>query len=169
MSAGVSYSWQGLPSRTGRRVEARLRVIPNLHLGAGIGGVQQTRPPAAPCNSYQTKVVMGSLMPLELHLVGVKMVGVRTAHPHPHLNPYLCVSFLLHPRQRSPVAMWNGGGHRLRMWLEVPSQTMHTGGNGELVVETAGWSSASPRQLPLRLSSPTLLTPETGKDLEKVV
>ena len=149
MSAGVSHSWQGHPSRTGRRVEARLRVIPNLHLGAGIGGVQQTGSPAAPCNSCQTKVVMGSLMPLEVHLAGVKMVGVRTAHPHPHLNPHLCASFLLPPPKKSPVAMWNGGGHRLRMWLGVPSQTMHTGGNGVLVVEIAGWSSASPRQLPL--------------------
>lgn len=34
-------------------------------------------------------------MPLEVHLAGVKMVGVRTAHPHLHLNPYLCASFLL--------------------------------------------------------------------------
>ncbi|KAK0152198.1 LINE-1 retrotransposable element ORF2 protein [Merluccius polli] len=38
-----------------------------------------------------------------------------------------------------------------------------------MVARTAGWSSASFRQLPLRLSSPTLLTPEVGKDLEKVV
>ena len=43
----------------------------NLHLGTGTGGVQLTGPPAAPCNSCQTKVVMGSLMPLEVHLVGV--------------------------------------------------------------------------------------------------
>ncbi|KAK0133469.1 Craniofacial development protein 2 [Merluccius polli] len=38
-----------------------------------------------------------------------------------------------------------------------------------MVVKTVGWSSTSFRQLPLRLSSPTLLTPEMGKDLEKVV
>lgn len=55
------------------------------------------------------------------------------------------------------------------MWLGVPSQTMHTGGNGVMVARTAGWSSTSFRQLPLRLSSPTLLTPVMGKDLEKVV
>ncbi|CAM4548073.1 unnamed protein product [Leuciscus chuanchicus] len=67
------------------------------------------------------------------------------------------------------VAMWNGGGHRPRMWLGVSSQTMHTGGNGVMVARTAGWSSASFRQLPLRLSSPTLLTAVMGKDLEKVV
>lgn len=94
---------------------------------------------------------MGPLMPLEVHLVGVKPVGVWTAHPHPHLNPHLRASYLP------------------RMWLGVSSQTIHTGGNGVMVVETAGWSSASPRQLPLRLSSPSLLTPEMGKDLEKVV
>ncbi len=55
------------------------------------------------------------------------------------------------------------------MWLGVSSQTMHIGGNGVMVVRTAGWSSVSFRQLPLRLSSPTLLTPVMGKDLEKVV
>ncbi len=55
------------------------------------------------------------------------------------------------------------------MWLGVSSQTMHTGGNGVMVVRTAGWSSTSFRQLPLQLSSPTLLTPVMGKDLEKVV
>ncbi len=55
------------------------------------------------------------------------------------------------------------------MWPGVSSQTMHTGGNGVMVVRTAGWSSTSFRQLPLRLSSPTLLTPVMGKDLEKVV
>ena len=38
-----------------------------------------------------------------------------------------------------------------------------------MVVKTVGWSSASFRQLPLRLSSPTRLTPEMGKDLEKLV
>jgi hypothetical protein len=38
-----------------------------------------------------------------------------------------------------------------------------------MVVKTVGWSSASFRQLPLLWSSPTLLTPEMGKDLEKVV
>ncbi|CAL8300825.1 unnamed protein product [Gadus morhua 'NCC'] len=42
------------------------------YLGTGTGGVQLTGPPAAPCNSCQTKVVMGSLMPLEVHLVDVK-------------------------------------------------------------------------------------------------
>ncbi|XP_042591969.1 uncharacterized protein LOC109084930 [Cyprinus carpio] len=42
-------------------------------------------------------------------------------------------------------------------------------GNGVMVARTAGWSSESFRQLPLRLSSPTLLTPVMGKDLEKVV
>lgn len=112
---------------------------------------------------------MGSLMPLEVHLAGVKMVGVRFAHPHPHLNPHLCASFLPPPPHKSSVAMWNGGGHRPRMWLGVSSQTMHTGGNGVMVARTAGWSSESFRQLPLRLSSPTLLTPVMGKDLEKVV
>ena len=48
----------------------------NLHLGTGTGGVQLIGPPAVPCKSCQTKVVMGSLMPLEVHLVGVKMMGV---------------------------------------------------------------------------------------------
>lgn len=144
----------------------------NLSLGTGTGGTQQTGLPAAPCNSFQTKVVMGSIMPPEIILEGAKMVGVWNAHLHLHLNPYLCASFLLPPcpaPQKSPVAMWNGGRHRPRMWLGVPSQTMHTGGNGVMVVEIVGWSSTLPRQLLLRLSSSTLLTPEMGKDLEKVV
>ncbi len=55
------------------------------------------------------------------------------------------------------------------MWLGVPSQTMPQAAMEWMVVRTAGWSSASFRQLPLRLSSPTLLTPVMGKDLEKVV
>ena len=53
------------------------------------------------------------------------------------------------PSSPSPVAMWNGGGHRPRMWLGVSNQTMHTGGNGVMVARIAGWSSASFRQLPL--------------------
>ena len=103
------------------------------------------------------------------------MVGVRSVHPHPHLNPHLRTSFLAPPPlpsplpSKSPVALWNGGEYRPRMWLGVPSQTMHTGGNGVMVVRTVGWSSTSFRQLPLRLSSATLLTHEMGKDLEKVV
>lgn len=42
------------------------------------------------------------------HLVGVKMVGVRSAHPHPHLNPHLCASFLLPtpPKSCGDVEWW---------------------------------------------------------------
>ena len=92
----------------------------NLHLGTGTGGVELTRPPAAPCISCQAKVLMGSLMPLEVHLLGLKMVGVRSAHPHLHLNPPLCASFLL-PPPKIPVALLTGGGYRPRMWLGVSS------------------------------------------------
>lgn len=109
-----------------------------------MGGVEQTGPQAAPCNISQKKLIMGSHMPLEVHLAGVKMVGVRSAHPHHHLNPYLCASFLLQPLTQldprypqSTVVMCHGGGPRLRMWLRVPNQTMHTGVNGVVVVDTA--------------------------------
>lgn len=58
---------------------------------SALGDRHHRQPPVTSC---QTKVVMGSPMPLEVHLAGVKMVGVRSAHPHPHLNPHLCASFL---------------------------------------------------------------------------
>ncbi len=104
---------------TSQRLESRKKATPQPHgltqegtvarganpedkpaSGGRHSGVQLTGLPAAPATSCQTKVVMGSLMPLEVHLVGVKMVGVRSAHPHPHLNPYLCASFLLPPPQK---------------------------------------------------------------------
>ncbi len=62
---------------------------------------------------------------------------------HPHLNPYLCASFLLTPPKKK--VLWQCGmvvGTGQGCGWEC-SQTMHTGGNGVMVVRTAGWSSPS--------------------------
>ncbi|CAM4708715.1 unnamed protein product [Leuciscus chuanchicus] len=57
---------------------------------------------------------MGSLMLLEVHLAGVKMVGVRSAHPHPHLNPNLCASFLPQPTLFSAYAPTLDAEHNIK-------------------------------------------------------
>ena len=58
-------------------------------------------------------------MPLEVHLVGVKMVGVSLrTHILTLILTYAQASCFPPPTPKSPVALWNGGGYRPRISWE---------------------------------------------------
>lgn len=93
----------------------------NLHLGTGIGEVQKTGPPAVSWNFSQVKVVI------------VSPCGWRSTLI---LIPSFARAPILLSMKFCGDVEWRR--HRARMWLGVPTQTMHTGSNGMMAVEIAG-------------------------------